>query len=107
MIGSEIGDHSTAGTIIGTIDGAAVGRSMDENDRLRTARVIETAPTGQSSQWVNPDTGASYKVRPTRTYDHRGTPCREYMIDATIGGKPDKVVGTARRQADGSWCVQP
>lgn len=107
MIGSEIGDHSTAGTIIGMLDGAAVGRSMDEHDHRRTARVIETAPTGQSSQWVNPDTGASDKVTPTRTYDHRGTPCREYTIDVTVGGKTDKVVGTARRQADGSWRVQP
>jgi surface antigen len=64
VIASEIGHHSAAGTIIGTIAGAAlggaVGHSMDENDPRRTARVLETAPTGQSSRWVNPDTGASW-----------------------------------------------
>lgn len=111
VIGSQIGDHSTAGTVVGTIAGAlvggAVGRSMNDNDRRRTARVLETEPIGRSSRWINPDTGASYTVTPTRTYDHRGTPCREYTIDATVRGRPDKVVGTACRQADGSWRAQP
>ena len=109
-LGAEIGDHSTAGTIIGAIAGAvvggAIGRSMDENDRYRTAQVLEAAPTGQPSRWVNPDTGARYTVTPTRTYRRAGAPCREYTVDAIVGGRPEKVYGTACRQADGSWRTQ-
>jgi surface antigen len=43
---------------------------------------------------------------PTNTYDSATGPCREYTIDAVIGGKREKVYGTACRQPDGSWSVQ-
>ena len=109
VIGSEIGHRGTAATIIGTIAGAAlgasIGRTMDESDRRRTAYVLEHTPVGHAGHWVNPDTGAVYRVTPTRTFDHRGTPCREYTVDARIGGRPEQVYGTACRQADGSWRV--
>jgi surface antigen len=111
IIGSEVGHHGTAATIIGAIAGAAVGasigRSMDESDRRRTAHVLETMPAGHAGHWVNPDTGAAYRVTPTRTFDHHGTPCREYTVDARIGGRPEQVHGTACRQADGSWRTAP
>ena len=45
----------------------------------------------------------TYTVVPTRTYDSPSGPCREYTVDAVIGGRLEKVVGTACRQADGSW----
>jgi len=109
VIGAEIGDHRTAATIIGAVAGAAIGasigRTMDESDRRRTAQVLETTPVGRAGHWINPDTGAAYRVTPTRTFDHRGTPCREYTVDARIGGRPEQVHGTACRQADGSWRV--
>ena len=109
LLGHEIGGGSgrTAATIIGTLIGASVGgevgRSMDDTDRLRTAHALENVRTGVPSQWVTPDTGHHYSVVPTRTYDAAGGPCREYTIDAVIGGRVEKVVGTACRQADGSW----
>jgi surface antigen len=43
---------------------------------------------------------------PTRSFDTGGSPCRDYTIDAVVGGKKDKVFGTACRQADGSWQVR-
>lgn len=111
VIGAEVGHHGTAATIIGTIAGAAIGasigRTMDESDRQRTAYVLETTPVGRAGHWVNPDTGAAYRVTPTRTFDHHGTPCREYTVDARIGGRPEQVHGTACRQADGSWRTTP
>jgi surface antigen len=42
-------------------------------------------------------------VVPTRTYQTAEGPCCEYTIDGTIGGKPEKIYGTACRQPDGSW----
>ena len=112
VLGSHVGGgHGrTAAIIAGSLAGAAiggsVGRSMDEVDRMKTAQTLETVRTGVPAQWQNPDTGNQYTVVPTRTYETSAGPCREYTIDAVIGGRPEKVYGTACRQADGSWQVQ-
>lgn len=112
IAGAQIGQgHGrTVATIVGTLAGAviggALGRTMDATDRLKTAHTLETVRTGVSSRWSNPDTGNQYTVTPTKTYDVSGSPCREYSIDAVIGGKIEKVFGTACRQSDGSWKVQ-
>jgi len=34
-------------------------------------------------------------------------PCREYTLEALIGGQPETIYGTACRQADGSWKMEP
>lgn len=112
LLGSEVGrGHGrTAAIIVGTLAGAAiggaVGRSMDDTDRLKTAHTLESVRTGVPSSWRNPDTGNQYTVTPTKTYETAGSPCREYTIDAMIGGKKETIYGTACRQADGSWRVQ-
>lgn len=109
LLGSQVGGgHGRiAATIIGTLAGAAiggsVGRSMDETDRLKTAVALEDVRTGVPSSWRNPDTGYEYTVTPTKTYETASGPCREYTVDAIIGGKKEKVYGTACRQPDGSW----
>jgi surface antigen len=111
LLGSEVGGGRgrTAAIIAGTMAGAAiggsVGNSMDEVDRLKTAKTLETVRTGVSSRWVNPDTGNRYEVLPTRTYESGEGPCREYTVDALIGGRSETVYGTACRQPDGSWKV--
>lgn len=112
VVGSEIGggDGRTAaiiiGTLVGSTIGGSVGRSMDETDRLKTAHSLETVRTGVPSSWRNPDTGNQYTVVPTRTYKASSGPCREYSVDAVIGGKSEELTGTACRQADGSWKTQ-
>jgi len=109
VIGSQVGQGAgrTAATILGTVIGATiggnVGRSMDDSDRLKTAHALENVRTSIPSTWVNPDTRNSYTVVPTRTFETASGPCREYTVDAVIGGRVEKVVGTACRQADGSW----
>lgn len=112
-LASQIGDGSgrivaaAAGTLIGSFIGGSIGRSMDELDRLQTHRVLETVPTGATSEWHNPDTQVDYAVTPTKTYyEDSGTPCREYTINGHIGGKHEEIYGTACRQADGSWKIQ-
>ena len=95
-----------AGSLIGASIGGSVGRSMDTTDRLKTAQTLENVRTGVPSSWQNPDTGHQYTVVPTRTYEASSGPCREYTVDAVIGGKKEKVYGSACRQADGSWKVQ-
>jgi surface antigen len=113
VLGNQVGggDGRTAAIILGTMAGAviggAVGHSMDDTDRMKTNQTLETVRTGIGSQWVNPDTGNSYTVTPTRTMEAAsGGPCREYTIDAKIGGDKEKVYGTACRKSDGSWQTQ-
>jgi surface antigen len=112
VLGSEVGAGSgrtaaiIAGSLIGAAIGGAVGQSMDEVDRMKTAETLETVRTGVPAQWVNPDTGHRYTVVPTRTYETTAGPCREYTIDAVVGGRVEQVYGTACRQPDGSWRVQ-
>jgi surface antigen len=112
VLGSQLGGgHGrTSAIILGTLVGAAiggsVGHSMAEVDRLKTARTLETVRTGVPTSWTNPDSGNQYVVVPTRTIEVAGGPCREYTIDAIVGGKKDTVFGTACRQTDGSWQVR-
>jgi surface antigen len=93
------------GTVAGAAIGGSVGRSMDDTDRLNASMALENVRTGVPSTWINPDTGYEYVITPTQTYDQGGSPCREYTLDAVIGGRVEQVYGTACRQADGSWQV--
>jgi surface antigen len=112
VVGNQIGGGSgrTIATIVGVVAGAAiggsVGRSMDETDRQRFAYALESGRTDSRTQWVNPDTGYEYAVTPTRTYDSGTGPCREYAMDAWIGGEREEIYGTACRQPDGHWRIQ-
>lgn len=97
-----------ASVIGGGLLGGLVGNCLDERDKQMAAdtaqRALDTAPTGTTVGWQNPDTGNSGTVTPTRTYQTAsGTYCREYQDTATIDGKPEQVKGTACRQPDGSW----
>lgn len=111
LLGSQFGGGSgkvaaaAAGTLLGAYLGGNIGRTMDRQDRMEMQRALETAPTGQSVQWKNPDNGNRYTVKPTRTYYHEKQPCREYVTQANIGGKSQQIYGKACRQADGSWRV--
>jgi len=113
VIGAQVGDGDgrTAAIIIGTIAGAMIGRhigeTMDETDRMKTAMVFNDSRTGQVTTWVNPDTGNKYTVAPTKTFEHESGPCREFQLDATVGGQTNQqIYGTACLQADGSWLVR-
>lgn len=113
VVGAQIGDGDTrtAAIILGTIAGSMIGRhigqTMDDTDRMMTAQSLNNSRTGEATTWVNPDTGYRYTVTPTRTYEESGGPCREFQLDATVGGRTDQdIYGTACLQADGSWLVQ-
>jgi surface antigen len=112
VVGSQVGGGSgrTAAIIVGAIAGSMIGQhigqTMDDSDRMKTALALNDNRTGQTSSWVNPDTGTAYQVTPTRTYDGAGGPCREFTTTATVGGKTgQELYGTACLQADGSWKI--
>lgn len=107
QVGSGTGrDVATVvGTLVGASVGGSVGRSMDDVDRMKVGHTLETTRTGVTSRWENPDSGYEYAVTPTRTYETSEGPCREYTMDAQIGGQTEQVYGTACRQPDGSWRI--
>lgn len=111
-VGSRVGKGRgrTAATIVGAIAGTMIGRKIgrqyDQHDHQRTATILENNRDGQATSWRNPNSGYAYTTAPTRTYyEGSGEPCREFTMDANIGGRPEKVYGTACRQADGSWKI--
>ncbi len=113
VVGAQVGGgHGQTiaiilGTLAGSMIGQHIGESMDDTDRMMTARTLNDNRTGESTTWVNPDTGREYTVTPTRTFEDESGPCREFQLDATIGEQSDQdVYGTACLQADGSWLVQ-
>ena len=109
LVGSQVGSGTgqlaatAAGAIAGAFIGSSIGKSMDEQDKMKAAQALETARTGHTVAWQNPDSGAHYAVTPTRTYEQSGQPCREYTTEAWIDGKRETLKGTACRQPDGTW----
>lgn len=109
VLGNQIGGGKgrTAAVILGTLVGAYIGgnigQAMDDNDRYRAQETLERTPTNKTTSWRNPDTGNSYQVTPTRTYESSNGPCREYTTEAVIDGRRETVYGTACRQPDGTW----
>lgn len=115
--GSQIGGGTgrlaatAGGAILGMLIGSSIGASLDRIDQMSVARTtqraLETAPTGRSVSWSNPDRRRQTygHITPRRTYTHYRTRqvCREYTHDITIGGRRETMVGRACRQSDGTW----
>lgn len=95
------------GTILGAALGSYVGGYMDRMDQQQVNHALETQPTGQTSQWKNPDSGKRYQVTPVNTYQKPdGQYCREFITQVEIGGKTEQAFGTACRMPDGIWKVR-
>ncbi|WP_336079878.1 RT0821/Lpp0805 family surface protein [Thalassospira sp. CH_XMU1448-2] len=111
-LGSTIGkgDGRTAamigGAILGMLGGYSIGQSLDQSDLACTGYTLQNVPDGRSVRWINPDSGNSYNVVPTRSWQNTsGRYCREYSATADIGGRQRETYGTACRQPDGSWQI--
>ncbi|WP_244148831.1 RT0821/Lpp0805 family surface protein [Desulfonatronum thioautotrophicum] len=113
IAGAQIGAGSgrvaaiIGGTILGAALGSYVGGYMDRMDQQQVTRTLETQPTGQTSQWRNPDTGNNFRVTPVNTFQRTdGQYCREFVTEVEVGGRIEQAYGTACRMPDGSWKIQ-
>lgn len=119
-VGSELAGHGhgggktlaiVAGALAGAYVGSEIGKQMDEADRAAmqstTQYALESGPSGQTSEWVNPDSGNYGYVTPQPAYQspETGQYCREYQQKVIIGGEEQQAYGTACRQPDGTWKV--
>ncbi|WP_225767818.1 RT0821/Lpp0805 family surface protein [Inquilinus sp. Marseille-Q2685] len=115
LLGSQFGSGTgklaatAAGVLIGGWLGNSVGASLDRSDQLYAERTynqaFESAPTGTSSSWRNPDSGNYGTVTPTRTYRDYGRDCREFTQTIYVQGRAQPGTGTACREGDGTWRI--
>ena len=116
FLGSKVGSGSgrTFATIGGVLAGGLLGNQVatrltcqDQQAVYSTTQsTLEDYPSGRSATWNNPDSGHWGTVTPTKTYvDSRGQNCREFEQTIYIDGRPEKGVGEACRQSDGSWRI--
>ncbi len=116
VIGSQIGGGSgrvaaiAAGTLLGAAIGSGIGASLDRVDQQYYSnagnQAFETARSGQTVAWQNPDSGNSGTFTPTNTYKNESNEyCREYTQSIIVGGQKKQGYGVACRQQDGSWRI--
>lgn len=116
LAGAQIGKGkgqlaaTAAGVLLGAMIGSEVGKSLDQADRMYMAqtrqKALDTSQSGQSTKWVNPDSGHSGTVTPQPAYEQTpGRYCREFQETVTIGGQQETAYGTACRQPDGTWKI--
>lgn len=99
-----------AGAVLGGLAGNSIGKSLDKADanyaNQNAQQALETAPTGKSMPWQNPQTGNSGSVTPSTPYQNAsGQYCREFTQNIVVGGKAQTGYGTACRQNDGTWQI--
>ncbi len=97
------GRNALIGAAVGGLVGYAVGNEMDKNDKNKLNHTLETAPSRQTTTWVNPDTRTEYAVTPQPAYQTEGRHCRQAEISSIIDGRRETVVKTACRRPDGQW----
>lgn len=115
LLGSQIGGGSGrliavgAGALLGGFLGGEIGASLDNADKALAQQnaqtAFESAPTGTTTSWRNPDSGHSGTVTPTATYQEGGQPCRDYSQTIYVDGKQETAVGKACRNNDGTWTI--
>lgn len=116
LVGAQIGGGTGrkvaigAGVLAGGYLGNRIGKKLSCQDQEyhydTTQSTLEYKPTGGTAAWVNPDSGASGSVTPTKTYiSNSGTPCREFTQTITVDGERENIQATACRQPDGSWQI--
>lgn len=98
------------GAVVGAALGNGLGKKLDEADRIKMYQAqqvaFESYPSGQASNWYNPDSGNSGSFTPSPAVQNdSGQYCREYQQTVTIGGEVQEAYGKACRQPDGNWKI--
>ena len=109
-IGSGGGQLVAVGTLLGSIAGGEVGKSLDRAGRLAMAHAqqeaLENGQSGDTIAWENPDSDNFGDVVPQPAYQQAdGTYCREFSQTITVGGKMESAYGIACRQPDETWRI--
>ncbi len=99
-----------AGSVLGTVVGAHIGRDLDEAQRLRlsttTQYALENQRSGTLTVWDDSGADVCGVVVPRPAFkNERDQYCREFQQTIVVGGKKQEAYGTACRQPDGQWKI--
>jgi len=101
------GQNALIGAAVGALIGYIAGNELDKYDREQVTQALERTPSGQTTSWVNPDTGRSYSVTPAPAYSS-GTNdiCRDFTLTGRdTYGNPETIHTKACRNAAGQWVL--
>lgn len=110
LIGGAVGGSS--GTVVGAVTGAAlggltgnaIGRDLDEQDRLAAMEAQEAAfESGKRRPWRGQR--AYGYIEPGLEFDDSRGHCRRYTHRIYIDGRPRAAEGVACRGPDGGWRI--
>ncbi|MBN2140349.1 MAG: glycine zipper domain-containing protein [Desulfovibrionaceae bacterium] len=97
-------EGAAIGAGVGLLLGYIIGNEMDKYDRQQVSRTLETTPSGQTTNWRNPDTGNYYQATPQPAYAQNDRTYRDVVLETTTAeGKKEKVYAKAYRNPDGTW----
>ena len=92
------------GSVAAPLVASAIGARMDMVDHNCVGRILEFAPDSRRVYWRSQDSGVTYAVVPTRTFqDSLGAYCREFHTSANNGSSLQQSHGLACRRSDGAW----
>lgn len=130
VVGSQVAKDSpnrpvaiVVGTVIGAVIGHRIGADIDGGDRGCMGHALELSGEQKPVRWTNAKTGISYVLTPTRNFNDRSKPCREFTTVASKGGGHDErkgkgwgkgksrngdatFHGVACRAANGEWAIR-
>ena len=69
--------------------------------------VLEKGADGQARKWSNPDTKAGGEIKPIKTFERGGTPCRTLTVSNKAKGRSATGPFTFCKQAAGDWKLVP
>ena len=112
-VGGAIGSHidkdgnrpvaTVLGAVVGSLIGAKIGSDLDSVDRGCVGHALELAQDQERVTWVNPQTGITYLLYPTRGYTQEGRACREFSLQMSAGKHMEAALGVACQSGDGTW----
>ena len=108
-VGGQLGPEDSRrknaliGAGIGVLLGYVVGNEWDKYDQRELNNTLEYAPTGNRTEWVNPDNGRDYAATPSRAYQRDGRIYRDVEIESVVDGQRQIVHAKAYRRTDGQW----
>lgn len=112
LIGSQLGpedrrrENALIGAGIGLAAGYMLGNELDKFDQQRVQQTLEYQPSGQSTSWVNPDTGYQFTATPSPAYASGNRIYRDVELEAYIDGRRETVQARAYRDQDRWILVQ-
>jgi surface antigen len=110
LLGSQLGpeerrrENALIGAGLGFLTGYIIGNEMDKYDQRQLQQTLEHQPSGQSSSWVNPDTGHKFQATPGPAYAGEGKIYRDIEISASMDGRQETVHAQAYRD-QGRWIL--